>query len=516
MSIHNNNDKINLDKILDRLNFLEKRVGHIESDLGLSSATQSQKTLTNNYQERPETTYGIPLQDDFGSLLESNIGKYGLGWLGNIVLLLGITFLYQYFQNTGFGAIATLIGFLSAAGVFIMAFFTRNSFPFLSRMFNINGQILLYYFTLRLHFFTTDPLVLNKNISVLLLILIVGIQFGYAIHQKSQLFAGLALFFAISTAVISNTTHFMLAATTSTALIGVYLFFKYNWSKVVISSIFLVYFSFLIWLINNPIAGNMTGIVSSPQFSHLYLFASAIIFSVATLIRPKDGLPESVVTSSFIINGAFFSFLILLYTLNFFKESYINLFAAIAVFCLAFSIILQTRYVRKFATASYALYSFVGLSVAVYGIYNFPLAFLLLSIQSLLVVSIALWFRSRIIVVMNLLLFIVLLVTYLSSSEAINSINFSFAIVALVTARIINWKKKRLEIQTELMRNFYLIIGTLMLLYALFRAVPNQYITLSNVEIIYRVVALLFLAIISIIVSVYYSRHIKKKAEKQV
>ena len=42
--------------------------------------------------------------------------------------------------------------------------------------------------------------------------------------------------------------------------------------------------------------------------------------------------------------------------------------------------------------------------------------------------------------------------------------NFSFALVALISARVINWQKSRLQIQTDLIRNLYMIEGFIMVL----------------------------------------------------
>ena len=123
--------------------------------------------------------------------------------------------------------------------------------------------------------------------------------------------------------------------------------------------------------------------------------------------------------------------------------------------------------------------AFVALSVTVFGIYGLPRAYFLLALQSLLVVSMALWFRSKVIVVMNTFLFIILLIVYLATVHSLDSANFAFALVSLVTARTLNWQKKRLEIKTELLRNTYLIIGFSMMLYALYKIVPGNYVTLS-------------------------------------
>ena len=213
---------------------------------------------------------------------------------------------------------------------------------------------------------------------------------------------------------------------------------------------------------------------------------------------------------------------------------------------------LQIRSNWKILAAFYALYGFVTFSIAVHGIYDFPRAYFLLAIQSLLVVTMAIWFRSKFIVGMNTLLFISLLIFYLSTSVQTNAINISFSLVALVTARVLNWKKDGLTIRTDLLRNIYLVIGFIMVLITLYHLIPARYITLSwtavaviyfalslilknvkyrylalgtmiaatfylfivdlaKIELVFRILALMFLAIISIGLSIYYSRKNKKK-----
>ena len=113
----------------------------------------------------------------------------------------------------------------------------------------------------------------------------------------------------------------------------------------------------------------------------------------------------------------------------------------------------------------------MAMSIAFHGILGLSTGLmLLLAVPSLATVSMALWFRNRLIVVMNSLLFLLILITYLISSKSINEVNFSFALISLISARIINWKRSRLHIETDLMRNLYLIEGFFMILYALFHA----------------------------------------------
>jgi hypothetical protein len=191
-------------------------------------------------------------------------------------------------------------------------------------------------------------------------------------------------------------------------------------------------------------------------------------------------------------------------------------------------------------------------SIAVYGYAKLPGAYFLLTWQSLLVVSMALWYRSKIIVLANTVLFAGILIVYLLSSPSLDRINFSLAIVGLATARIINWQKERLILKTDSIRNFYLITVFFSTLYALYHAFPKIYVTISwtsaafvyfmlsillknakyrwmavltlavtaiylflvdlaQMEIGYRVIAFMFLAIISLGASLYYTKKVRRK-----
>ncbi len=164
----------------------------------------------------------------------------------------------------------------------------------------------------------------------------------------------------------------------------------------------------------------------------------------------------------------------------------------------------------------------------------------------------ALWFRSKIIVVANVFLYVSILLIYLIESESIDTINFAFAFTALATARILAWQKERLTLKTDIFRNIYLWIASFLILYSLNQVLPSQYVTfawtaiaigffilsiilrnikyrylsifvivvtgghlffidLGQMAIGYRVIAFLVFAIISLGVSIYYTKRIRKK-----
>jgi hypothetical protein len=138
---------------------------------------------------------------------------------------------------------------------------------------------------------------------------------------------------------------------------------------------------------------------------------------------------------------------------------------------------LETR--REMLPAIYACFGHLALSISIHGYAGIPASFLWLSLQSLIVVSMALWFRSRTLVVMNSMIYVSILLTYFGFSPSSDAVNFSFALVALASARVMNWQKERLTLRTEMLRNVYLVIAFVLVFYALHRAVPGRYVTLS-------------------------------------
>jgi len=58
--------------------------------------------------------------------------------------------------------------------------------------------------------------------------------------------------------------------------------------------------------------------------------------------------------------------------------------------------------------------------------------------------------------------------------KPVNKVNFTLAFTALISARFINWKKERMDLKSETVRNTYLSIAFFTVLYALYKAFPHQ------------------------------------------
>ncbi|MFZ4522606.1 MAG: hypothetical protein ACOYNC_12930 [Bacteroidales bacterium] len=555
MSNENQDQSAGIRELLEKVNLLEERIVRVEGQLeiaiqGMVPAQPARYRPENAYNEDEQA-----LVVDKG-LLESNIFEYGLAWFGSLVLLFGIAFLSNFARNYLNGPMASLVGYGAVAGVFLLAWNLRKSFPHLSFMLNISAHLLVYYITLRLFFFTGLAVIPVKGIVLFLLFAAIGIQCYCAIRINSELQSTIALILSLATALFADASLVTLPVIALTAGFSVFLLLRHGWWRLMMVTLILVYIAQSLWLLNNPVMGNPVGAFATHPFNLISLLVYGGIFSLVPMITDHEKIPGTIFPATILINGMCFSAVMLFVVITYYGNSYVLIFSLISAFCLIYSIFLKYRVSRIFDPAFYAIYSFMALSVAVYGYSKLPDAIWLLSLQSLLVVSWALWFRSKIIVLMNTILFVGIMVFYMAFYPPVNIVNFAFVITAFVSARIINWKKERLTLKTEMIRNTYLITLFLSMLFALYHAVPKQYVTLSwtcaavfyfimslllrnikyrwmaimtvlftgfylffvdfsKLETGYRVLAFLFLAAISLGASLYFTKKVRKKLQAE-
>ena len=88
-----------LDKIRSQLNSMELRIRRLESTWAYSDEGKTIITGKPAQKVKQDAVSDDLAGEEKG--LESQIGRFGLAWMGNIVLLFGITFLTQYLMNLG-------------------------------------------------------------------------------------------------------------------------------------------------------------------------------------------------------------------------------------------------------------------------------------------------------------------------------------------------------------------------------------------------------------------------------
>ncbi len=531
--------------ILEFLHDLEARItrleGHLESSPGERFSTSAED-------EQQETTYPpatIPLTQHTG--LESRIGEFGLAWIGSTVLLLGIMFSMSYLQNQDLPLLSALLGYVVVVGLHWFARRWEVSVPHIFMVTMISALLLLYYTTMKLHFYSGTPLIGSDLIGLLLLLGVVVYQFWFGIRHDSRFLVILAILLGIVSALLVDAGWLTLLLITAMAISSVMLTENHSWAGQGMVAIPIIYVGYLLWLMGNPIAGNTIGLQPEHHFSLFFLTLSAIIFIRPVFQGAAEAQTDLSSVAAIIFNCLGFASIASLSVIAHFPDRYAGAFLLITLFFLSTSIILWLKTRQQFAPAIYAGFGYMALSVSIFGFTGIPDAFFWLSFQGLLVVSMALWFRSKILVVGNSLIYLTILLAYLAISSSANAVNFSFALVSLLSARTMNWQKERLTLQTELMRNIYLVIAFSFMLYAVYKAVPEHLVSpawtltaglyfgmsiglknikyrimaigtmlatvaylfiidLDRLDPILRVAVFLFLGVITLSVSMYYTR----------
>lgn len=546
-------DLNDLEILRKEISILNERLARVEESLTKIKSENFQPEKNSIIQT--DDSFEVKLPFESKNSIEFSVGEYGMAWIGNIILFFGIIFLIGYLKNNGNPLLSVAVGFVAVAALYASSFYTLNSYSLLSKLFVYNGHVLLFYMALRLHYFQEDPLIKNEILGFSILIMATLILLFQSFRKQSQLMAGLVLLMMSTVGIISKSVLVASVMAAVVSLIAIGLYYRFGWLKLAFTFIFIAYFSHLNWLLSNPVMGNNPELIASPGIGYYFFIATGFIFSMIALIPKKDEISDEFIIASIIWNGLGFTFLLALIIFTYFLENYVHVFVSITLFCLLFSVVLKLRASIKVIASLYVLYGFLALSVAIFGISGLPKSYMFFAFQSLLVVAIALWYQSRFMVVMNTLLFLFFMIFYLKETEWAITTDFTFMFVALISARVINWKKERLQIKTEFVRNLYLLSGFIMTLISFYHVFPATYITpswivaailffllsiaiknikyrwlaiaamvasavrlvfvdMSTINIGYRVLVFLSLAVISISLSVVYTKYyIRKKSD---
>lgn len=459
--------------ILLYLHRLEDRIARLDADLGISASVPGREP---NGASQIVVSQ-VAAEDE--AELEQRIGEFGLAWAGSIVFLLGFVFLMTFTLNQGYSLLSAAMGYAAASGIYLLARAWQRSFFYLARILISASLLLGYYTTLRLHYFTASPLIGNRQMAFALLLIFAALPLLIALKIQSQALAALPVCLVLMAALLSDHPHVTLALVTLQAILAVYLALRYDWWRLLNLAICLVYLTHMLWLINNPVAGHSIRAIAADQYPLVYTFLCAAVFAVPTLFFDREASADVARIGVVFLNCLGCSAVLSLAIVALHPKD----LALIAL--VAFGMLLVCSAAQwlkthlRFAASVYACFSYIALTIAIYGYARLPEAFLWLALQSFLVVSMALWFRSRTLVVANAVIYFGILLTYWIISPISDWVNFSFAFVALLSARVMNWKKERLTLRTDGLRNTYLGATFLMVLYALYHAVPASYIALS-------------------------------------
>lgn len=493
----------------ETLRRLEARIARIETYLQFGPLPETRA------HEGVEALMATPQvsKEEKEAALELKIGEFWLARVGIVALLVGTAFFIAYPLEVLPPLVHSLIGYLAVAGLFAASRFWRTTYPFLSRILFGGGLLLLYYATLRLHFFTEPPLLTHKPAALILLLLVVGGHFYFASQRRSEFLTGLAVFLGYVTALVADVTHFTLPLVAITAAVTIYFLMQYGFKIVGLLSVVWAYLTHLLWLLGNPLLGHPLQAVAAHQYNLVYLFIYAAVFALPNLLRAEEAPADATKILLPLLNGAGFFGVAFLVTITFFAAERAGLNFLISACFLIVAILSWVWRESRYATSFYACFGYMALSAAIFTRFASPQYFIWLGWQSLLVISTAIWFRSKIVIVANTFIYLGIFLVYLISSPSTGAVNVSYAIVALLSARLLNWKTERLALKTELMRNAYLASAFVIIPYGLYHAMPRNYVSLSwlGAAVFYFVMSLLlknkkyrWMAMLTILLTVIY------------
>jgi uncharacterized membrane protein len=468
--------------ILAYLKNLEARISRLEAQFDLGPLPdETEETVA-----AAAVSEKAAVSDD---QLEYHIGEFWFAKVGIVVLAIGIAFLLTLPYENLPPLLPSLFGYVLAGVIFTLSRYWRNTFSYISRYLLGGGLVLLYFTTLRLHFFSAYPAIPNLTIELIALLVVVAVNLYVSIRRGSVYLCGLSLAMGYMTAIVSTQPYFLFLTVAALSLLTVYFTLKYHWRNLLTYGIALSFSTHFIWFINSPFPflGNEFQLLASPTANIYFVLVYISIFAAGILLRGENVAEDQPVIVSALLNsiGAYGLFLIL--TLFKFKSDFAlsNILAGGLFIVLATIFWIRER--SKYSTFFYAMTGYTALTMAIIARFEPPDFFLWLCLQSLLVVTTAIWFRSKFIIVANFIIYVFLFLLNLilievisvAASEENPFVNLSFGIVALASARILNWQKQRLELKTELMRTAYLVVVFFVFPYALYHLMPGGYVSSS-------------------------------------
>jgi len=450
---------------------LEARISQIEEKLNLENFPSE-----NNFELPSLMPQNISERADS---LETQIGQFWFAKVGIVILAIGIIFLMTFpYQNLP-SFFPSLIGYILVGSLFWLSNYWKTSLQYISQYIFGGALLLLFFSTLRLHFFSGSPTVENSTFEFFMLLVVSIFHISFSFKRQSMYLMAFGIMLISATALISDSSWVIFFTLVMISVWSVYLKRILSWNSFYTYSILLVYFTHFIWFIGNPVAGNKIVLQGSTLINVYFLLLYGLIYAYGNL-SGKRGEKESFSSIlNTLLNSFLCFFLVLVIVLSKFHSTAALSELITSIVFLFLSIIYYEKQKSKYSTFLYAILGYTALSIAIVNNFPKPDYFVWLSWQSLIVVATALWFRSKIIIVANFVMYLIIFFSYLVLEEKIGIIALGFGVVALISARILNWQKHRLDLTTDIMRLSYLGSAFFIFPYALYHIVPKDYVGLS-------------------------------------
>ncbi|CAN5709354.1 hypothetical protein BH11MYX2_BH11MYX2_00270 [soil metagenome] len=211
--------------------------------------------------------------------LETTLGTYWLSRIGILSLITGAALLIiTYFAQLG-PFVRVGVGYTMAALLAWIGLRLARTHETLGRIVFGGGLAIAYFVTYALHFVASLRVIDNEVIGVALVAAVVAGIVATAHRMKSETVAGIALFLALHTGMLSEVTALSLIATTLLAA-GAAFFLSFNrWVIVPLSTVVAVYSTHAV------LAFGAAGV--SPELRVAFVAVDFSLFASAVLLGPS-------------------------------------------------------------------------------------------------------------------------------------------------------------------------------------------------------------------------------------
>ncbi|MDQ7063959.1 MAG: hypothetical protein Q9P90_06915 [candidate division KSB1 bacterium] len=500
-------EKREIEALQKRMEMLEARLMLIENYLGISSGDHR-----SDIHARAGQPDGVPGIED-SSELEMRVGAVGLTWIGGFMILCGIILMISYVYRLGLTYVAILFGYLLSAAVLFFRKALQRTVPSLYQILETSADLIFFYATLRLHFFTDEPLIQSRAVAIALLAVVAAAQFYYALQRKSEFFVFLAILQGYIAISISDVPLMYLSFAVLMAATSLMLLLRNGWQRLFIGVILVTYFMHFTWLLNNPLAGNPAQAAPQHNNNMLFLLMYTLLFGLPVFWQAKKGLKQGLLAASTLLAGFGFSLLCTVNVLTYFQPSWGVVSLTVSAFFLALASAQYGLTRQKLVASLNACFGFIALSIAIAGLSHLPHSYAWLAWQSLVVLMYALWLRSRILTFLNAFIFVLIWMVYWGTHKQVTFVNVSLVLVTFASAHILHYQKHVLGLRSEALENLYLVIGFLWLPMTLYVGLPLHFVTLSWIgvsaayfafSLIFHIVKYRWMCILNLIITLFY------------
>lgn len=476
--MNGNSSKLSDSDLRAALESINERLERVEKQLGIEVVAPAPEEPVPPVLEEPQPVSRSKAPEP--ESLEFEVGQTWFALIGIVALAIGMAFLLSLpFASLPPWA-PSLFGYFVTILIFYVARISRHSFEVISKYLRGAGMLLLFFSGVRLSYFGATPVLLSASaVSLAIFAATIATNVVLAWRRNSKILWVLAVITGCGAALAAGSTWFMAFMLTALVIGSAYAQIRKDWRQLAPAVFTLVTISYFVWAIGNPLAGNALGIVKD-SYGFVFLIPLWMtLFSYAVMNRPDRETEDGTVQVSGLLICGFGFLVYFIHNFLGYDNRLVISQVVMAILLLAIALVYWRREKSSFSTFVFAMTGYMALSMALLKGFDSPEVFVALSVQSLVVIATAIYFSSKFIIVANWLIFIGIILGYIAMSGVGSGMSVGFGIVALISARILNWQKQRLTLETEFMRNAYLTIAFIVLPYSLYYLAPDKFVAVA-------------------------------------